>query len=552
MAVIVTRAGKGSPLTNNEVDANFVNLNTELGLKALAGANSDITSMSGLTGAVSSPLSIQFGNGSAVTVAAGKMWYNNTTGSMNVGMGGGNITQQIGEELFEYGKASAAITDSPLQIVYQTGTVGASGVITFAPTVAGITNGDMIIGVATENIALNAFGRITAWGIVHGITTDGAAYGETWADNDTIWYNPVTGNPTKVKPVAPNIKVSLGTVVKAGNGGSGSFKVEVIHGSVLGGTDSNVQLTSEATNDILQRSASGYWVNVTPATARTNLGLAIGTNVQAWDTHLDQIAALVPTADNFIVGNGTSWTLETPAQARTSLGVVIGTNVQAWDADLDAIAALAGTSGFLKKTAANTWSLDTSTYLTSAVTSVTAGAGLSGGTITSTGTIALPTTGVSAGSYTSTSLTVDAYGRITAASSGAGASPGGATTQVQYNNAGAFAGSANLTFNGTNLTCGGTVTANSDESLKTNWRELPADFVERLADVKHGTYDRTDMPLTQDGVSAQSLRKLLESSVLENEDGLLSVAYGNAALVSAIQLAKRLVALEATVAKLVD
>ena len=44
---------------------------------------------------------------------------------------------------------------------------------------------------------------------------------------------------------------------------------------------------------------------------------------------------------------------------------------QPLDADLTAIAALAGTSGFLKKTAADTWSLDTSTYLTSAVTSLT-------------------------------------------------------------------------------------------------------------------------------------------------------------------------------------
>ena len=29
MSTIVTRAGKGSPLTNNELDANFVNLNTD-------------------------------------------------------------------------------------------------------------------------------------------------------------------------------------------------------------------------------------------------------------------------------------------------------------------------------------------------------------------------------------------------------------------------------------------------------------------------------------------------------------------------------------------
>jgi len=57
------------------------------------------------------------------------------------------------------------------------------------------------------------------------------------------------------------------------------------------------------------------------ATARTNLGVAIGTNVQAWDANLDQIAALAPTADNFIVGNGSAWTLETPAQALESLGV---------------------------------------------------------------------------------------------------------------------------------------------------------------------------------------------------------------------------------------
>jgi hypothetical protein len=57
------------------------------------------------------------------------------------------------------------------------------------------------------------------------------------------------------------------------------------------------------------------------ATARTNLGVAIGTNVQAWDANLDQIAALAPTSNNFIVGNGSAWALETPTDALVSLGL---------------------------------------------------------------------------------------------------------------------------------------------------------------------------------------------------------------------------------------
>jgi hypothetical protein len=126
----------------------------------------------------------------------------------------------------------------------------------------------------------------------------------------------------------------------------------------------------------------------------------------------------------------------------------------------------------------------------------------------------------------------------------ASSSAGGSNTQVQYNSSGSLAGSSNLVFDGTNLTCGGNVTAYSDEALKMNWRPFPEDFIEQLAKIKSGIYDRIDSGLTQVGVGAGSLKKVMPEAVQDNENGLMSVAYGNAALAAVVELAKRVVALE--------
>lgn len=99
-----------------------------------------------------------------------------------------------------------------------------------------------------------------------------------------------------------------------------------------------------------------------------------------------------------------------------------------------------------------------------------------------------------------------------------------------------------------NFTASGGVTAaslsaTSDERLKSNWRDLPEDFVAKIANVKMGVYDRVDNKTTQVGVSAQSLQRVLPWAVQEDQTGLLSVSYGNAALAGVVMLARELVAL---------
>jgi hypothetical protein len=106
----------------------------------------------------------------------------------------------------------------------------------------------------------------------------------------------------------------------------------------------------------------------------------------------------------------------------------------------------------------------------------------------------------------------------------------------------------NLTFGNVTATgtiTGANVTATSDERLKTDWKRLDSDFLERLADVDAGTYQLIASGERHAGVMAQSLREVLPESVFQDDKGYLSVAYGNAALVAVIELAREVLRIRA-------
>ena len=113
----------------------------------------------------------------------------------------------------------------------------------------------------------------------------------------------------------------------------------------------------------------------------------------------------------------------------------------------------------------------------------------------------------------------------------------GSANQVLYkDNTNTATTSANLQFNGTNLTCNGTVTANSDERLKKNVKTID-DALNKVRGLRGVEYDHKSTGDHCLGLIAQEVEKIIPDVVYEDATGVKSVAYQNivALLIEAIK-----------------
>ena len=195
--------------------------------------------------------------------------------NLTLTMGLVNYQLKIGQNTIFCVKNVSGATINKGQSVMATGVLGASAKIEAGLAIAdGSINAMMMLGVAAQDIANNAFGYVTQFGKVRGFNTTGAAYGETWADGDVLYFNPnVAGGLTKVAPTAPDLNLPIAYVLNA-SAGSGSIFVRMKQGEYLNELH-DVAITSPATNQALIYDGT-VWENTTLKTVNGNSLIGAG------------------------------------------------------------------------------------------------------------------------------------------------------------------------------------------------------------------------------------------------------------------------------------
>ena len=207
---------------------------------------------------------------------AGRLVWNDTDGTLDLGLKGNNVTLQIGQELVQrvVNKTNANLLESEYKVVRirrvdEGGTQGQRLAVVLAQANNDANSVDTL-GVVTENIADNQEGFITTSGLVRNIDTRGTLQGETWADGDVLYLSPtVAGQLTNIKPQAPQHTVIMGYVVYK-HQNNGKIFVKVDNGYEIDELHNvRIDTGSLTAGQLLVRSGSnngGVWINTNQLT----------------------------------------------------------------------------------------------------------------------------------------------------------------------------------------------------------------------------------------------------------------------------------------------
>lgn len=186
--------------------------------------------------------------------AVGRFKWNDTDGTMDLGLKGGNVTLQVGQENVLRVTNDDTVTLTDGMVVYVTGANGTNLLVKRALATTDLTSASTI-GMITESIATNQHGFVTTFGLVRGLNTSALTAG------DVLYLSPSTsGAYTNVKPTAPDHMVLVGYCKKV-SAGDGEIFVKVDNGYELDELH-NVKITSATAGDLLiYDQTAGYWEN---------------------------------------------------------------------------------------------------------------------------------------------------------------------------------------------------------------------------------------------------------------------------------------------------
>ena len=202
--------------------------------------------------------------------APSRLTWNDIDGTLDLGLKGGNVTLQIGQETVArvVNKTDADLLEADFKIVrVRSVSEGGAQGQRLAVVLAQADNdadSSTTLGVVTETIIKNQEGFINIFGQVKQIDTTGAkSYGglETWVDGDVLYLSPTyAGYLTNIKPISPQHLVIIGYVEYA-HQTNGKIFVKVDNGWEVGELhDVLDSTTSSSYGDLFIKSGS-VWIN---------------------------------------------------------------------------------------------------------------------------------------------------------------------------------------------------------------------------------------------------------------------------------------------------